>query len=279
LILVVTVSYTYASLLLKRGFTVTYRRGKSEELFVDTMPVAQALEALIHEYGKLVFHTIHAMTGDWEESQDLTQDTFQQALKGLDSARAASGANFHAKAWLLRIALNTVRMQRRRNNLFRFIPFSHVHEGREQETEHRSLDELDKQALPVQPGGYGAITQDDPAELIAEQDAVQRTLAKLPENLRVCLLLSIIGGLSTAEIADALMMKEAAVRQRLVRARKQFQQIYTYESGEELFDVASHDPAGTHQDDQEPAERQRLSQDPHHVTLAPRTPTIWSSYA
>lgn len=251
---------------------------------MDTRSAAQALEALIHEYGKLVFHTIYAMTGDWEESQDLTQDTFQQALKGLDSARAASGASFHAKAWLLRIALNTVRMQRRRSNLFRFIPFSRVHEGREQETERRSLNE---QALPVQPGGYGASTQDDPAELIAEQDAVQRTLAKLPETMRVCLLLSIVGGLSSAEIADALMMKEAAVRQRLVRARKQFQQIYAYECDEELFIVpgrgaASHEHAGTRQDNQEPAERQSLlrdAQEPHRLTLAPRTPTIWSSYA
>jgi RNA polymerase sigma-70 factor (ECF subfamily) len=248
---------------------------------VDTIPAAQALEALIQEYGKLVFHTIYAMTGDWEESQDLTQDTFQQALKGLDSARAASGASFHAKAWLLRIALNTVRMQRRRSNLFRFIPFSHVHEGPEQEFERRTLSE---QALPVQPGGYGAAAQDDPAELIAEQDAVQRTLAKLPEAMRVCLLLSIIGGLSTVEIADALMMKEAAVRQRLVRARKQFQQIYAYESGEELFvahdrDATSHDPAGIQQDDQEPAGRKNLSHDPHRVTLAPHTPTLRSSYA
>jgi RNA polymerase sigma-70 factor (ECF subfamily) len=248
---------------------------------VDTIPAAQALEALIHEYGKLVFHTIYAMTGDWEESQDLTQDTFQQALKGLDSARAASGASFQAKAWLLRIALNTVRMQRRRSNLLRFIPFSRVHEGREQEAERRTLNE---QALPVQPGGYGATAQDDPAELIAEQDAVQRTLAKLPETMRICLLLSIIGGLSTAEIADALMMKEAAVRQRLVRARKQFQQIYAYESGEEVFiapdrDAASHKPAATHRDDQEPAGHKNLSQDPYRVTLAPHTPSIWSSYA
>jgi RNA polymerase sigma-70 factor (ECF subfamily) len=238
------------------------------------MPAAQVLETLIHEYGKLVFHTIYAMTGDWEESQDLTQDTFQQALKGLDSARAASGANFHAKAWLLRIAVNTVRMQRRRSNLFRFIPFSRVQEGREQETEHHFLNE---EALPVQPGGYGAVIQDDPAEIIAEQDAVQRTLAKLPEAMRVCLLLSIIGGLSTAEIAAALMMKEAAVRQRLVRARKQFQQIYAYESGEELFENATHGYAGNHQ---EPAGRQALSEkDPHRLSLVPHTPTTWSSYA
>ena len=242
---------------------------------MDTNSAVQALEALIHEYGKLVFHTIYAMTGDWEESQDLTQDTFQQALKGLDSARAVSGANFRAKAWLLRIALNTVRMQRRRRNLFRFIPFSHMHEGRDQEAAHESLHE---QAAPVQPGGYGAIAQDDPAELIAEQDTVQRTLAKLPEAMRVCLLLSILGGLSTAEIADALMMKEAAVRQRLTRARKQFQHIYAYESGEELFEPAIYDHVGTHQDNQEPVEQQTQVQDPHRLTLIPGTPTPRSSY-
>ncbi len=46
---------------------------------MDTLSAAQAVEALIHEYYKLVFHTIYGLTGDWEESQDLTQDTFHQA--------------------------------------------------------------------------------------------------------------------------------------------------------------------------------------------------------
>src|SRR5207247_6986289 len=90
------------------------------------MSAARVVEALIHEYGKLVFHTIYGLTGDWEESQDLTQDTFHQALRAIDAARAASGAQFHAKAWLLRIALNAVRMQRRRRTLFHFIPFSRM---------------------------------------------------------------------------------------------------------------------------------------------------------
>src|SRR5438105_15264251 len=97
------------------------------------MPAAQAVEALIHEYGKLVFHTIYGLTGDWEESQDLTQDTFHQALKAIDAARATSGIHFHAKAWLLRIALNTVRMQRRRGSIFRFIPFSRMQEERREQ--------------------------------------------------------------------------------------------------------------------------------------------------
>ncbi|SRR6266571_2776417 len=195
------------------------------------MPAAQAVEVLVQEYGKLVFHTIYGWTGNWEESQDLTQDTFHQALRAIDAARASSGTQFHAKAWLLRIALNTVRMQRRRQRLFRFIPFSQMQKEQERET-----DTLNEQAAPVQPAGYGVSEHGDPAELVAEQDAVQRTMARLPETLRICLLLSVIGNFSTSEIAEMLDLKEAAVRQRLVRARKQFQQFYALESGEEIID-------------------------------------------
>ena len=236
------------------------------------MPAGQAVEALVHEYYKLVFHTIYGLTGNWEESQDLTQDTFVQALKAIDAARATSGTHFQAKAWLLRIALNTVRMQRRRHTLFRFIPFSHMHERKRQDAQSTkeardySSEAIHEQATPLQPDGYGATTAHDPAELIAEQEVVHRTLAKLPEAMRVCLLLSIIGGLSTAEIAVLLELKEPAVRQRLARARKQFQQAYNYESGEQLLDttpVAS-TTIKTHQN----ADRRQMSRD---STLPTRT--------
>ena len=66
---------------------------------MDTLPAAQAVEALIHEYSKLVFHTIYSMTGDWEESQDLSQDTFHQALRGIEAAQAASGLRWR---WRIR---------------------------------------------------------------------------------------------------------------------------------------------------------------------------------
>ena len=230
---------------------------------MDTVSAAQAVEALIQEYGKLVFHTIYGLTGDWEESQDLTQDTFHQALKGIEAARAASGVHFHARAWLLRIALNTVHMQRRRRNIFRFIPFSHMQEEREPETE---LPTIHEQAAPVQPAGYGAREADDPANVIAEQDAVRRTMAKLPEALRICLLLSVVGGLSSQEIADLLDMKEAAVRQRLARARKQFQQAYTHESGEEVFDTHT-DTRQTNQD----GAGQQTGDKPYRLSFAPRS--------
>jgi RNA polymerase sigma factor (sigma-70 family) len=224
------------------------------------MPAAQAVEALIQEYGKLVFHTIYGLTGDWEESQDLTQDTFHQALKAIDAARAdreASGEQFHAKAWLLRIALNTVRMQRRRRNLFRFIPFSSLGKGTQAENAEESETEtLQAEAAPVQPVGYGATGSEDPARLVAERDAVQRTMARLSEPLRVCLLLSVIGDFSTGEIAEMLDLQEAAVRQRLARARKQFQQLYALENNEQPVDN------GTPAPNEQAAHKQKAPQQP-----------------
>ena len=213
------------------------------EYGVNTWSAAQAVEALIHEYGKLVFHTIYGLTGDWEESQDLTQDTFHQAFKAIDAARAKSGEHFHAKAWLLRIALNTVLMQRRRRGLYRFIPLSRMQKQEQAsegaETYASTLEALHERAAAVQPGGYGITQSEDLETLVAEQDAVRRTLARLSEPLRVCLVLSIIGQFSSSEIAAMLNLEEAAVRQRLTRARKQFQQLYQLENGEEIIDLST----------------------------------------
>jgi Sigma-70, region 4 len=52
-------------------------------------------------------------------------------------------------------------------------------------------------------------------------------------------LLSVVGGMSSHEIARVLDLNEAAVRQRLSRARKLFQQLYLLESGEVITDGSS----------------------------------------
>ncbi len=211
---------------------------------MNTQSAAQAVEALISEYGKLIFHTIYGLTGDWEDSQDLTQDTFYQALKSIDAARAKSGELFQARAWLLRIALNTVLMQRRRRNIFRFIPISRLQKREEPAGEQESgfastLDDISERAAAVQPIGFGANEQNNPETLVIERDGVKRALARLSEPLRICLVLSTIGQFSSSEIARMLDLQEAAVRQRLARARKQFQQAYLQETGEEVFDSTS----------------------------------------
>ena len=201
---------------------------------IDTMPAAQAVEVLIHDYGRLVFQVIYGLTGDWQESQDLTQDTFLKALRAIDAARLASGAHFQAKAWLLQIAVNMVRMQRRRSRILCLIPSSSLYEEGQKEMDAGLVYE---RAAPLQPAGYGmGVAGEDPAELVAERDAIQRAMAHLPHVLRLCLLLSVVGGLSAREIAPLLDLSEGAVRQRLSRARKRFRQLYLQESGEALSD-------------------------------------------
>jgi hypothetical protein len=52
-------------------------------------------------------------------------------------------------------------------------------------------------------------------------------------------MLSVVGGLPAHQIARALGLNEAAVRQRLSRARKLFQQLYLLESGEAIAEGSS----------------------------------------
>ncbi len=231
------------------------RQRQIDTMRIDTIPAAQAVEALISDYGRLVFQVIYDLTGDWQESQDLTQDTFLQALRAIDVARQASGAHFHAKAWLLQIAVNTVRMQRRRHSIIRIVPFSSLHEEQQEERENEVVGE---RLAPVQPVGYSTQAEQDPANVIAERDAVGRTMAKLPDALRLSLLLSVVGGLSSREIARSFDLGEVAVRQRLSRARKLFQQIYLQESGEAIID-------GSTETSQEEARGQQ-------VTMVARSP-------
>lgn len=76
---------------------------------------------------------------------------------------------------------------------------------------------------------------------------IKRVMAQLPETLRLCLVLSIVGGLPAHCIARVLGLGEAAVRQRLSRARKLFQQLYLLESGESVLDASSlSSPAAAH---------------------------------
>jgi RNA polymerase sigma factor (sigma-70 family) len=185
---------------------------------------AQAIEALVRSYSKLVFHVIYGLTGQWEESQDLTQETFLQAFRGIEAARAASGPHFQAKPWLLKIAVNTVRMAQRRQRTLRFIAFADLRPEREG----------DEHAAEASPASEEIAEPGDMETMIAERDVVGRCLQQLPRGLRTPLLLSLVAGFSSREIARLLDLKEATVRQRLSRARKSFQRLYAQESGEHL---------------------------------------------
>ena len=167
---------------------------------------AQAIEALIEDYGKLVFHVIYGLTGHWQDSEDLTQETFLQAFRGIDAARATSGAQFQAKAWLVRTAVNVVRMQQRRQHMLRFLSFSDL-QPKQNTTAY--VEEIPT-VVDEEMGDAG-----DLETIIAERDTVQRCMGQLPETLRLPLLRSVVAGFSPSELAQMLVIKEATVRQRL----------------------------------------------------------------
>ena len=60
------------------------------------------------------------------------------------------------------------------------------------------------------------------------------TTGPAPANQLAAYLLSVVGNFSSSKIARMLDLQEAAVRQRLARARKQFRQLYALENGEHI---------------------------------------------
>jgi RNA polymerase sigma-70 factor (ECF subfamily) len=191
---------------------------------MDTERAARAIEALVHDYSKLVFHVIYGLTGHWQESEDLTQDTFLQAFRGIEAARAARGPSFQPKAWLLKIAVNNARMAQRRQRTLRFIAFADLQSGRG----------ASEQATEVPPAYEEIASVDDVETTIAERDVVARCMRQLPATLRTPLLLSVVAGFPSGEIAGMLRLREPTVRQRLARAKKTFQRLYAHECGEHI---------------------------------------------
>lgn len=88
---------------------------------------------------------------------------------------------------------------------------------------HRTVDYLRgrRRQVPDWPRDLGAAAR--PEEQWVDRMVVEEVLDKLKEPDRMCLLLFYYAGLSTAEIARQLGIKEPAVRARLMRARRRFE--------------------------------------------------------
>ncbi len=152
-----------------------------------------AFGALYRRYVDLVYSYAFFQLGDHHDAEDATERTFLAALRSIGSF-TERGASF--RAWLLRIARNT-------------IANSHRSRFRRRTT---TLD-----ALPEHPPAPDS----DPAALTVRADEmrrVRRALAELPEDRRQVVILRFTDGLSAREIASVLDRSEGAVRVLLHRA-------------------------------------------------------------
>ncbi len=153
------------------------------------------LEALYLAYQQPILNYLYRLIGDGAHAEELCQEVFARAYR----ARSSLSQVKNMRAWLYRIATNAARDHLRRRRLLSWLPL---------------FDE------------DPALCVEGPESAALETHAVQQALLKLDPDLRAPLVLYTCQELSTQEIADVLNISRDAVKQRLVRARRRFKELY-----------------------------------------------------
>ena len=160
----------------------------------------QAFASLVQAYGGLVYRVIGRLVWDPDDRDDLVQETFYRACKGLEQFRP--GAAF--RPWLLTIALNAARDHLRTGQRWRSV----------------SLDDADRDGE----GGWELEASGPAADELAHaaelQGRVEAAFKQLDETAQVILWLRVREELSYAEIASVLGVAVGTVMSRLSRARQ-----------------------------------------------------------
>ena len=164
--------------------------------------VAAAVDASFRtEWGRIVA-TLIGVTGDWDLAEECAQDAFARALQ----TWTRDGVPDRPGAWLTTTARNrAVDVLRRRAN---------------EAVKLEQAARLDPDGLDDSGVGTGA--SDDPSGIPDDRLRLIFTCCHpaLPLEARVALTLRTLAGLTTAEIARALLVAEPAMAQRLVRAKR-----------------------------------------------------------
>ena len=158
----------------------------------------EAFDELVRRHQRAIVSLARALTRGSADAEDIAQDVFLRAWRGLGRFRGDSTF----RTWLHRVAVNVV----------------HSHTGR--------VGRLRQLLLPRS----DSVDADDPIErapartdLEAEtllRDAIDRALATLPEELRMAVILRDVQGLDYREIADVLDVPIGTVESRIFRGRQ-----------------------------------------------------------
>ncbi len=163
-----------------------------------------AFKTLVVRYQERVWRLAWRLVGE-TDAPDVMQDTFLQAHRSLPSFRGE--ARFGT--WLYRIATNAGLMRRRAaarrptEPLDTFLP--------------RFDDRGTHADTPEQLRTAGRLDELVERRILAEK--AREALDRLPDGYREAFVLRDLEELSTAEVAEALGLTPAAVRQRVHRAR------------------------------------------------------------
>lgn len=160
-----------------------------------------AFDALVRKYQHKIINLVSRYVHDSSAAQDVSQEAFIKAYRGLSSFRGDSA--FYT--WLYRIAINTAK-----NHLV----------SQNRRTPDYEVDAQDAEQM----GGESALKEyaTPEGELLSEeiQSAVQRTIETLPEDLKTAITLRELEGMSYEEIAQTMGCPIGTVRSRIFRARE-----------------------------------------------------------
>jgi len=153
---------------------------------------------LVRRHADGLYAVVVRLCADRDEAEEVTQEAFLRAWRGLPGFRG--DAQFFT--WLYRIGVNEARRRADGRRRRADVVVVSLDEQREHASRDRSIQPADR----------------------AERADLRRTLdaaiAGLPVDQRAALVLRDIEGLSTAEAAAVLGVREAAFKSRLHRARE-----------------------------------------------------------
>ena len=164
------------------------------------------------------------MTANSADAEDLAQETFVRAFRGLRRFRGESSF----RNWLYSIAANAART--RRGEQTRRAP---VWETR-----------IEGDALPER---HLASAESSPEQTVMYRQALDRALASLPDPLRAAVVLRDVEGLEYRDIAATLGIPVGTVMSRIFRARRLLRPMLAElrTTGDTAADAASgSEPAG-----------------------------------
>ena len=158
-------------------------------------------EVVVRRYSGMVFTLAARLVGPLE-AEDVVQETFLRAWRGLTSFRGESAL----KTWLYAIALNRVRARQGALAKLRALFGSRrVGDG----ADFPLVDSLADSAL----------SPEENAALAEERRRLRKAVLALPEEFRTAVVLRDLEGLSYEEVASVLSVPVGTVRSRLARGR------------------------------------------------------------
>jgi RNA polymerase sigma-70 factor (ECF subfamily) len=158
----------------------------------------EAFAELVRRYADRIYNLAYRMTGDRAEAEDLAQETFVRAYRGLPGYKPQHPFG----AWIYRIAVNVCLTYRQRHG-------SAASESLSEETEAILYDNISDDSIALA----------DLAERREVQATVQQAILSLPPMYRAVVVLYHLEGRSYEEIADLLHVPLNTVRTHLHRGR------------------------------------------------------------